>query len=155
MATGGIVVLKSRITKQISIAEHCRQAAKTNEFKMKRLLTYRLFIFVLIVLSSCSNNVKRTEMTLKQDDSINQVVLRTEGKNISGLNLLIEGDVEGSGQLSFGDSDSTVYKTYELKEGKIEIKYKGDWYSEFCYVTYKPTSGTKGQLKIEGDFVGD
>jgi|GEM_PF-4119208 len=122
---------------------------------MKGFLTSVLFVFGLIVLCSCSNDVKRTEMNLKQDDSINQVVLQAKGKNISGLNLLIEGDIEGSGQLSFGDSDSTFFKTYELKEGKIEIKYKGDWYSKFCYVTYKSTSATKGQLKIEGDFVGD
>jgi hypothetical protein len=132
-----------------------KAVAKTMDLEMKRLLTSILFILGLFVQSSCDNNVKRTEMTLKQDDSLNQVVLRTERKNISGLNLLIEGDIKGSGQLKFGDSDSTVYQTYELKEGKIEVKYNGDWYSEFCYVTYKPTSKTKGQLKIEGDFVGD
>lgn len=61
----------------------------------------------------------------------------------------------GSGELSIGDTDSTFYKTYDLNEGKIEIKYRGDWYSEFCYVTYMPTSETKGQLKVDGDFVGD
>ena len=94
-------------------------------------------------------------MTLEPRDTINQLVLRTQGKHISGLRLQIEGEIQGTGQLSFGDSDSTSYRTYDLKEGKIELKYEGDWYSEFCYLTYKPTTGTKGQLKFEGDFIGE
>lgn len=94
-------------------------------------------------------------MTLEPGNTITQLVLRTQGKHISGLSLQIKGEIQGAGELSFGYSDSISYRTYDLKEGKIELKYDGDWYSEFCYLTYKPTTGTKGQLKFEGDFLGD
>ena len=119
-------------------------------------LTPKLSLLGLLLISFCSsNNTKSAEMTLKPGDPLNQEVLRTERMNISGLNLLIKGEIKGSGQLSFGYSDSTAYKTYEVREGKIEVKYEGDWYSEFCYITYRPTTETKGQLKIDGDFIGD
>ena len=94
-------------------------------------------------------------MILTLADTVKQIVLRTKGKNISGLDLLIKGEISGAGQLSIGDNDSVAYKTYEVKNGRTEIKYNGDWYSEFCYVTFKSTSESKGQLKIEGDFIGD
>ena len=122
---------------------------------MKRILTTQLFVLVLILINSCGDKIETSEMIFAPGDNSTQIVLQTVGKNISGLNLLIKGEIKGSGQLGFGDSDSTFYKTYDLTEGKVEIKYNGDWYSEFCYVTYKPTSETQGQLKIEGDFVGN
>jgi hypothetical protein len=129
---------------------------KEHSMKIKRTLNIGLILSGLFCLNSCdTNDTKKEEMTLIQRDTVKQIVLRTKGKNISGLNLLIKGKINGAGQLSIGDNDSVAYKTYEVKTGQNEIKYKGDWYSEFCYVTYKPTSETKGQLKIEGDFVGD
>jgi hypothetical protein len=121
-----------------------------------RLLTSKLFLLGLFILGSCvGDNIKSEEMILIPGDSLHRTVLRAEGKNINGLDLLIKGEIKGSGQLSIGDTDSTFYKTYDLTEGKIEIEYRGDWYSEFCYVTYKPAQETKGQLKIDGDFFGD
>ena len=129
---------------------------KKMSLRIKKPLTYKLFLLGLILLSSCvGDKVKSEEMILLPGDTQHKIVLQTEGKSISGLELLINGEIIGSGQLSISDTDSTFYKTYDLKEGKIEIKYRGDWYSEFCYVTYKPTSETKGQLKIDGDFFGD
>lgn len=129
---------------------------KEHSMKIKRTLNIGLIISGLFCLNSCdTNDTKKEEMTLITSGTVKQIVLRTKGKNISGLNLLIKGQINGVGQLSIGDNDSVAYKTYEVKTGQNEIKYNGDWYSEFCYVTYKPTSETKGQLKIEGDFVGD
>jgi hypothetical protein len=126
--------------------------------KIKGHLIYKSSILGLFILVSCTvdNNTKRGQMTLTPGDTVNQLVLQTQGrKHITGLSLLITGEIQGSGQLTLGDTDSTSYHTYDLKEGKIEIKYNGDWYSEFCYLTYRPTTETKGQLMIEGDFAGD
>ena len=94
-------------------------------------------------------------MILDPVDSVKQVILRTEENNIFKLNLLIKGEINGSGQLSIGDNDSTFYRTYEVKNGQAEIKYNGDWYSEFCYVTFRSTTKTNGRLKLEADFAGD
>jgi hypothetical protein len=124
--------------------------------KIKRTLNIGLFLSGLFCLNSCStNDIKKEGMALIPRDTVKQIVLRTKGKHINGLNLLIKGEINGAGQLSIGDNDSVAYKTYEVNTGQNEIKYNGDWYSEFCYITYKSTSGTKGQLKIEGDFLGD
>jgi hypothetical protein len=94
-------------------------------------------------------------MILDSSDSVKQIVLRTDEKNIFKLNLLIKGQISGSGQLSIGDNDSVFYKTYDVKGGQTEIKYNGDWYSKFCYVTFRSTTKTNGRLKLEADFAGD
>jgi hypothetical protein len=127
-------------------------------FKIKGRLIYKSSLLGLFILCSCvvKDNTKTEQMNITPGDTLNQIFLQTKGReHISGLQLLITGEIKGSGQLSFGDTDSTTYHTYDLKYGKVEIKYDGDWYSEFCYLTFKPTVETKGQIKVEGDFAGD
>lgn len=124
--------------------------------RIKKILNIGLILSGLFYLYSCDMyETKKQEMILTPGDTVKQIVLSTKGKNISGLDLLVKGEITGTGKLSIGDKDSVAYKTYEVKSGFTEIKYKGDWYSEFCYVTFKPTSRTKGQLKIEENFIGD
>jgi hypothetical protein len=119
----------------------------------------RIIIIELLFLrlaDSCdSNDIKKEEIILTQANPVNKIVLRTDKKNIDGLTLKINGEVTGSGQLSIGENDATFYKTYDLNNGQIEIKYIGDWYSQFCYVTFRSTTKTSGQLKLEADFAGD
>ncbi len=123
--------------------------------RYKRQLTNKLFLLGLLLCSSCSRDyVKTEELIIKPTDSITQIVITTEEKHISNLHLSIEGEINGSGRLIMGNSDSTIYRTYELSTGEINLTYNGDWYAEFCYLTYKPTSKTSGQLKIKSDFVG-
>ena len=122
------------------------------------IMTKRSIGFIIFFLSfkSCvTDNTKREKMILAPNETITQIVLRTEGKHISSLDLSVRGEVSGSGRLSIGENDSVFYKTYEVKNGQNEITYFGDWYSEFCYVTFTPTIETKGQFNLEADFGGD
>lgn len=115
-----------------------------------------LILSGLFCLYSCTTkDIKKEELILDSGDSIKQVVLRTDEKNIFNLNLLIKGEISGSGQLSIGENDSAVYRTYDVRNGQTEIKYSGDWYSKSCYVTFRSTTKTNGQLKFEADFAGD
>ncbi len=121
-------------------------------YKIKRR-TIKLLTLGLYVLSSClADNKKTIEMTINQVDTPNQVSIKADKQNISSLYLIVKGEIKGSGLLTIGDTDSTTYITYELTDGPVNLKYDGDWYSEFCFVTCKPTSVTTGQLKIEGRF---
>jgi len=83
------------------------------------------------------------------------LVLETRENNIWKLDLTISGEIRGSGNLSIGDSDSTSYRTYELDSGHVDIEYEGDWYSQFCYITFIPKTPASGKLMINGDFIGD
>jgi len=109
----------------------------------------------LFSLISCDTNDTKKEEMILNGDTTKQIVLRADGKNINSLDLLIKGEVSGPGQLSIGENDSVFYKTYEVQSGQTELKYRGDWYSEFCYVTFRSTTQTNGQLKLEVDFGGD
>lgn len=115
-----------------------------------------LVLWGFLSFCSCdSNDIKRGELNLTSVDTLKQIVVRTEGTHINALNLLIKGDISGSGHLSIGDNDSVFYKTYDVKDGQNEIRYEGDWYSEFCYVTFRQTTKASGLIKVEADFVGD
>lgn len=119
-------------------------------------MKHRFVLLGLCILISCvKDEIKTGELTITPGDSTIQSFVRTTGNHVNALKLSISGQITGTGQLSIGDSDSTFYRTYDLEEGDIAIEYDGDWYSEFCYVTYKPKTATRGQLKMTGDFKGD
>ena len=120
---------------------------------MKRILT---FCVVFGSFISCGSKKEiKNQLILDNETSRIQTSIVTEGNLINALDLKIKGEIKGSGQLSIGDNDSTFYKTYDVTEGKIEITYDGDWYSQYCYVTFKPMTSTNGRIEIEGDFKGD
>jgi hypothetical protein len=117
----------------------------------------KLFFFIsLIFLTSCVTPKKKTaQMALKPHDSFAQVVLSGEEKNVWKINVAIQAEIDGAGVLTIGENDSTAFKTFDVKSGKNNIDYSGDWYSTFCYVSFKPTQATAGKLKIEAEFIGD
>jgi hypothetical protein len=120
-------------------------------------MIHRFVLIGLCILVSCvKDDIKTGEMTITPDDTVAiRSFVRTTGSHVNALKLSISGHIAGYGQLSIGDTDSTFYKTYDVRSGDIAIEYDGDWYSEFCYVTYKPNTTTSGRLKLTGDFKGD
>ena len=120
---------------------------------MKKILTVCV---AFISFTSCDSKKEiKNQLILDDERSRIQTSIVTEGKHINALDLKIKGEISGPGQLSIGDNDSTFYKTYEVTKGKIEITYEGDWYSEYCYVTFNPMTTTNGRIEIQGDFKGD
>lgn len=120
---------------------------------MRRILTMCV-VFVSLICCERRKEIK-DQLILDNETSQIQTSIETEGKHINALDLKIKGEINGPGRLSIGDNDSTFYKTYEVSEGKIEITYEGDWYSQYCYVTFKPVRSTSGLIEIQGDFGGD
>jgi hypothetical protein len=85
-----------------------------------------------------------------------QKIAKFETKgSISGIQIFIEGKINGQGILSIGYNDSTSYKDYLLKSGKVEIEHESDWYSEACYVKFVPKTKSSGGLEISCNFIGD
>lgn len=87
------------------------------------------------------------------DLSIKQMTeFRTDGI-MTGIQIFINGKIDGTGTLTIGNTDSTTYKVYELTTGIIDLEHSGDWYSNVCYVTFKPTDPTTGGLEISCHFI--
>ena len=81
-------------------------------------------------------------------------IFETKG-NISGIEVLIDGKIQGTGTLTIAYNDTTTYKEYKLDSGTVDIKHKSDWYADKCVVTFTPTTPTRGKLEISCDFIGD
>lgn len=90
------------------------------------------------------------------DDLSNARTSKFETKGtISGIELHLEGRIDGSGIIKIGENDSTVYKKYELNTRVIGIEFKSDWYSEFCVVSFEPITRSNGKIRILCNFIGD
>lgn len=92
--------------------------------------------------------------TLEDLTKQNTIVFETKG-TISGIEVFVNGEIQGSGTLSIGYNDTTIYKEYRLDSGLVDINHKSDWYAEKCRVTFIPKILTKGKLEISCDFIGD
>jgi hypothetical protein len=108
-----------------------------------------------IALSCNGPHTKSVTMDINpsQGEGNNSTVIETSEDNIWHLNLIITGEVNGSGHLSIS-SDSTTYKVFEMRHGPVNIHFDGDWYSKICLVKFKPDTLTSGQLTIKADFTG-
>ena len=81
-------------------------------------------------------------------------VFETKG-TISGIEISVDGKIQGTGTLTIAYNDTTIYKEYKLDSGTVDINHKSDWYADKCEVTFIPTTPSKGKLEISCDFVGD
>jgi len=81
-------------------------------------------------------------------------VFETKG-TISGIEISVDGTIQGTGTLTIAYNDTTIYKEYKLDSGTVDINHKSDWYADKCEVNFIPTTPTKGKLEISCDFVGD
>jgi hypothetical protein len=81
-------------------------------------------------------------------------VFETKG-TISGIEISVDGKIQGTGTLTIAYNDTTIYKEYKLDSGTVDINHKSDWYADKCEVTFIPTNSIKGKLEISCDFIGD
>jgi hypothetical protein len=84
----------------------------------------------------------------------NSTKFETKG-SITGIDICLNGNINGNGILTIGSSDTTVYRQFTLASGKIDIHHSSDWYSEICMVKYTPQGKTTGDLTISCNFTGD
>ena len=82
------------------------------------------------------------------------IKFETKG-SITGIEIWADGEIHGTGILTIGYNDSTAYRAIKLDSGRVDIKHKSDWYSDICYISFTPTSKTKGQIEISCNFIGD
>jgi hypothetical protein len=79
---------------------------------------------------------------------------QTQG-TITGIEVHVDGQINGKGIIKIGYNDSTSYRDYEIDSGTVNIKHTGDWYSNLCYLTFVPTESTSGKIKVNCNFIGD
>jgi hypothetical protein len=134
---------------------------------MKPSSKIALVVILIAVLISCTilsnmslwqgkNDLYNAGIIDEINDLSNAKTSKFETKGtISGLELYLDGHIDGNGIMKIGENDSTVYKKYDLNPGVISIEFKSDWYSEFCFVTFEPVKPAKGKIRIICNFVGD
>ncbi len=75
-------------------------------------------------------------------------------EHIHSIDFEVTGEISGTAELRIGATDTTVYQTYEIEEGHVNVNYSGDWYSDKIFVAYRPTGLKEGHLKIHYRFYG-
>ena len=65
------------------------------------------------------------------------------------MDLIMQGEINGTGVLQYGWSDSSFYGTDTISQKFLLDKNGGDWYNDNVFIKYTPLTATKGKLKID------
>ncbi|MGJ3233592.1 hypothetical protein [Marivirga sp.] len=99
----------------------------------------------------------RTELLEELSRTQNiEIQARNDQKQIHGLLIELHGYISDSLTFSFGTNDSAIYRTEKLSPGIVDYRYRSDWYSTLCFLTFEPrTDSIDGELQIEYKFFGE
>ena len=98
------------------------------------------------VFATSSRNIKR-ELTNQQE--VVAIVIDENAQYPHSMDLIMTGNINGIGKLSFGPSSTYFYRTDTITND-FNVDYNhGDWYSDSCVIKYEPITATEGDLKID------
>jgi hypothetical protein len=93
-----------------------------------------------------------TERTIKADLTKQTKTFRIdidpEAQYPHGINLKMNGNLNGKGIVSYGWSDSAMYMLDTI-EDDFDLKYRTDWYNDLCFIKYQSITATIGILNID------
>ncbi len=112
-------------------------------------ITFLLFVFVIFLFHSCSNNQEYKELLLNDlSKPITDTLNFSKEGNISGVEIIIEGYVKGKGYIEFENGSGRYNKIY--LENKVHKAFETEWYSSNLIFNYVPEEFVKGDsLKIK------
>jgi hypothetical protein len=85
---------------------------------------------------------QRQIITLLQKDKLHPVY---------GINILITGYVDGTATIQQAYENKKMYGPYTLR-GKVKLPLRGDWYGDECLIIYEPFNVKSGKLQIKYAF---
>ena len=77
-----------------------------------------------------------------------KLTIDNEAKFPHSMDLRIKGKLNGKAIIGYGWSDTTIYQSDTVENG-FEKLFGGDWYSDSCFVFYKPITATSGEIEIQ------
>ena len=124
---------------------------------MKKVLVIGLiafvgFLAVDFIYNSTLGNFWISGVSIKEQlgrkEKTFRIGIDSEASLPHSMDLKIKGDMNGKAVIGFGWQDSIMYKS-DTVESKFEFTYNADWYSDTCFVFYKPLNAQSGEMLIE------
>ena len=106
----------------------------------KRIISIVSILFLIIILLLSAYNRFYLSGTVKISDVMQKevIVLSNRGsRNVHAIHLFITGYLNGKATLQLSDEEGNSRK-YEIKQGKVRLPIKSDWYHDKCLIKYKP-----------------
>ena len=124
--------------------------------KIKNYLCCEIFIIVclFLFLNSCNRNCDNQFLSKKIYTKLNNcfedtLVSKNNHNSISRMELRIEGEIRGIGELTYSHYPFSEVTLVILKDS-INEEIKTDWYDERCLIKYRPKDSlVKGEVKVE------
>jgi hypothetical protein len=111
------------------------------------------FAYMKFIRSAYLNNPMKTEeFVLGQGQSL--VLVKNESQtDIYNIEIEVTGEVSGIFDMVVSNEETPVH-VIALKGKEIEYTYKGDWYSDTCFVSIEGRDDATGKLTINYRFLG-
>lgn len=114
---------------------------------MNKLLSLLIFTYLF---NSCSNKKEYIINDLSNTIS-DTLVFDTDEKNINGIEILIEGYIQGTAVIEF-ENGANRFNQIKL-ENKVNYIYKTEWYTSKMFFRYSPKGKVNGgnlHMKYKG-----
>ncbi len=113
---------------------------------MKKLF---VCIAVTVLLSGCGGTRTCDVSYVTKAETI--VLKKASGQGpVHSLSVIGSGVLQGDAEISL-ILNGCSYKTEKLS-GKVDFRWRGDWYSDQAEIRYTPTSVNGGSLKLKYEF---
>ena len=131
---------------------------------MKKKSTYTILIVSLLILFigiysyqtflkpfylNNQNQTQKINLNFNSDLSFWKF---KDQKSIYGIEIEIIGRTESIFDLSISNGEQIIHSA-SIKNGEIDFVYKNDWYSDSCFLYFKPRENKAGELEINCRFL--
>ena len=111
------------------------------------------FAYVKFIRPIFLNNQMQT-LTVVLEDSEQLVLIKgAEQKDIFSIEVEITGEASGIFDVLVSNEAGLVH-AIALKGKSVDYIYKGDWYSDTCYLDFRGRESASGKLTVEYRFLG-
>lgn len=107
---------------------------------ISRLMFFSIFF---IVTNSCNNNEKYSLHINQVETEKLDTILFDSTVTVTGIDILIQGDIYGSYQIDFQDGDT--YTLHKRFHNTNTSSFYTDWYSPKVIIRYQPDSNIHGE----------
>ena len=129
---------------------------------MKKRITLIIGILIILILGvflvdnyliesvgGFTTSERTITKNLNKKEELIKITIDENAEFPHSMDLTMKGEINGTGIIQYGWSDSSFYHTDTITDKFLLDKNGGDWYNDIVFIKYTPLTATDGQLKID------
>jgi hypothetical protein len=124
-----------------------RSSPVGKEKRMNKLINC---LAIVALVAGCGSDVRSHDQADVTKPATIILKKNAEQGAVHSLSVVGSGELDGNAEITL-ILNGEPYKT-ETLSGKVDFRWRGDWYSDQAEIRYTPASVTGGSLKLKYEF---